>query len=240
MELTKDHLREQIKVFRHHFQAQGRRLSVEGVHQLRVSTRRLHATLDLLEENGIRLSPQMTASLKLLRQSLGERRQWDVARKGARKYHLKEKNLIKDQEAAGVLLQDALKNPGVKALPEELAVLNKQLKHKNIEIQKSSLKRIRKNLKAWLASKKLSPKELHKLRIETKKIRYAFESLGLPTDKLEVLQDHLGKSHDLMVLSEYFDAPKDVKKDEKRERKKAKKQIRPALRSSLEVLKSLR
>lgn len=240
MELLEEHFREQIKTFTHHLETQSHQLSVEGVHQLRVTARRLRAMLLLLEENGHPVSPHLKDSLKILRQALGDRRQWDVAIKGAQKYHLKEDHLMMDQEVAGLLLKDTLKDPGVRALPKELNELDLSLKNKNIQIQENSLKKMRKEMKSWLKSKNLSAQEMHELRIATKKIRYAFEALDLPTAKLESLQDHLGKSHDLMVLCEYFDTPKSVKRDEKRERKKAKKQIRPALRSSLDVLESLR
>ncbi|WP_413288080.1 CHAD domain-containing protein [Bdellovibrio sp. HCB337] len=240
MELLEEHLSDQIKIFNRHLKTQTHQLSTEGVHQLRISTRRLRAVLSLLDESGYKISPDVSSSLKLLRQSLGGRRQWDVALKGAKKYHLKEERLRKKQATAGILLKDAIMNSDVQKLPKSLQALDRSLKSKKIQVKKTSLQKMRKNLKHWLSHKKLNVHEMHELRIATKKIRYAFEALDLPTEKLEELQDHLGKSHDLLILCEYFDTPKSVKRDEKRERKKAKKQIRPALRSSLDVLESLR
>lgn len=99
---------------------------------------------------------------------------------------------------------------------------------------------MRSTLKMWLKQKRFSIEELHQLRVSTKKIRYAFECLDLPMEDLKELQDHLGKSHDLTVLREYFKDPKVVRQKDRKERKAVEKRIRPALRSSLEVLNLLR
>ena len=179
-------------------------------------------------------------SLKKLARALGERRQWDVTLKGAHKYHLKDGRLREDQKQEGAKLRRLLHSAEVKALPRELAAFERTLKNEKIQIHPDQLKKMRSQIKSWLKQKKFSAKELHRLRISTKKIRYAFECMDIPVEQLKGLQDQLGKSHDLTVLSEYFDQPKSVRKADHKERRHAKKRIRPALRSSLEVLEVLR
>jgi CHAD domain-containing protein len=241
MEILENRFQEQIKIFNKSLRGQAKHLSFEGVHDLRVSTRRLRAWINLLEKSSSSKLPEVSRrALKELGEILGDRRQWDVTLRGARKYHLKEPELLKAQRTAGSELSKLLRSPEIQRLPQELSVFGKSFGVKIVSVQERTLRKIRGDLKKWLRQKHFSKKELHQLRISTKKIRYALESLDLPVEALKGLQDQLGKCHDLMILSEYFDQAKQVKKDEQRERKKAQKQIRPALRSSLDVLESLR
>ncbi|MGZ3744217.1 MAG: CHAD domain-containing protein [Pseudobdellovibrionaceae bacterium] len=232
---------EQIKIFNKLLRSQARRLSLDGVHDLRVNTRRLRTFIRLLEKStSHKMSKDSKEALKKLGDALGERRQWDVTLEWARKYQLKEGSLLKDQKTSGNKLHQVLRSSEVQKLPPELEVFEKGLGADRISVQDKLLQRMDKDLKKWFQRKRFSKKEIHRLRISTKKIRYAFEALDLPVENLKELQDELGKCHDLTVLSQYFHQPKQIKKKEKKEYKKAQKQIRPALRSSIEVLQSLR
>lgn len=241
MDFVEAHFQQEVKRFRRLLGSQTRALSLRGVHDLRVSTRRLRAQMILIEKGSPYKLPARTENaLKKLRRALGERRQWDVALKGAKKFHLAEENLRKDQTQAGVKLKRVLLSKDVQALPEDLLELERKLRKEKIPISEKQFKRMRSTLKMWLKQKRFSIEELHQLRVSTKKIRYAFECLDLPMEDLKELQDHLGKSHDLTVLREYFKDPKVVRQKDRKERKAVEKRIRPALRSSLEVLNLLR
>jgi CHAD domain-containing protein len=241
MDFIEAHFKDEVRNFSRLLRAQAKSLTLEGVHDLRVCTRRLRAQIQLIEKSSTHhFLVKAEDTLKNLGHALGERRQWDVALEGAHKYHLKDGKLRADQKDAGAKLRKALHSAEVKALPKQLAAFERTLKNEKIQIQEKQLKKMRSQLKTWLNQKKFSPKDLHELRISTKKIRYAFECMDLPVEDLKDLQDHLGKSHDLTVLSEYFDQPKSVRKADHKERRHAKKRIRPALSSSLEVLDLLR
>lgn len=241
MDFVEAHFQQEIKKFRRLLTSQTRSLSLQGVHDLRVSTRRLRAQVALIEKNSTyKLSARNENALKNLGRALGERRQWDVALKGARKFHLAEENLRRDQTQAGIKLKKVLKSKEVQVLPRDLLELERKLRTEKILIPEKQFKKMRSELKTWLKQKRFSIEELHELRISTKKIRYAFECLDLPVEDLKELQDHLGKSHDLTVLREYFKDPKVVRKADRKERKAAEKRVRPALSSSLEVLNLLR
>lgn len=241
MQFIEPHFSKEISNFAHLVGSQSQRLTLEGVHDLRVSTRRLRSHLRLIQQSSAHhVLANVEATLKILGRALGERRQWDVSLQEAPRFHLKEKDLHKKQLKAGRDLRAILRSENVQALPTQLREFERTLRKSRIEIHGEVLEQMRSELKSWLKQKKFSAKKLHKLRIEAKKIRYAFECMDLPVQELKELQDHLGKSHDLTVLSEYFHKPKDVHKADRKERKKAKRHIRPALRSSLDVLKGLR
>lgn len=241
MDFIEAYFKSEVETFSHLLRSQTKSLTAKGVHDLRVSTRRLRAQIAMIEKNTAHhLIANAENSLKKLGRALGERRQWDVALRGAHKYHLKDGKLREDRKNAGAKLHTLLRSGEVQALPKQLAAFERTLKNEKIQIRADQLKKMRSQLKLWLKQKNFSPKELHELRISTKKIRYAFECMDLSVKDLKDLQDHLGKSHDLTVLSEYFDQPRSVRKADRKERRQAKKRIRPALRSSLEVLEVLR
>jgi len=240
MELVEKYFKQQVLSFNKLAQSQARRMTLEGVHDLRVSTRRLRSLLWLIKTAKVPIPTNTKKFLKDLGHTLGEKRKWDVALQGARKYQLSQKSLLRKQKKAGRDLQKVLKSPETLTLTKGLRALERSFKDRNLKIPKKDLDTLEIEIKKWLAAKKLSRKKMHNLRIEAKKMRYVFEALDAPVADLEKLQDRLGKSHDLTVLNDYFHSPKSVKRAEKKEHKKAKKQIRPALRSSLDVIKSLR
>ncbi len=241
MKALENQFQEQVDVFSKHLRVQSRRLSFEGVHALRISIRRLQSLISLLETKSTRKAlknPKL--SLNKLENFSGDRRQWDVALRGARKYHFSEAALLKDVRLAGGRLHKILRSSEIQKIPIELNFFIKNHNAMEELVQWKIYQKMRSKLKDLLHQRNFSKRELHKLRISAKKIRYRFESLGLPTVKLKALQDQLGKCHDLTILSEYYNCPKQVKKDEKKECKKAQRLIRPALRSGLDVLDSLR
>lgn len=241
MDFVEAHFQQEIRKFRRLLRAQSQHLTVAGVHDLRVSTRRLRAQLRLIEKNSSHAIPiPLLKSLKKLTSALGERRQWDVTLKEAHKFQLAEDPLRKEQTRAGQRLQKVLRSRDVQALPVILKGFEVPLKNEEITISKKFFNDMRSQLKTWLKQKKFSTRDLHELRISTKKIRYAFECMDLPVEDLKDLQDHLGKSHDLTVLRDYFNNPKKVRKADRKERRRATQRIRPALSTSLEVLNLLR
>ncbi|HEY8272001.1 MAG TPA: CHAD domain-containing protein [Pseudobdellovibrionaceae bacterium] len=241
MEVVENQFQEQVKIFNKLMHSQSQRLSLEGVHDLRVSTRRLRSLIDLLEKSTAHKVPKAAKkSLKELGDLLGDRRQWDVALQGARRYHLNTQGLLKDQRAAGSKLHKILQRPEIQKIPHELRIFGEGLGVDRVPVRDKLLQKVSTELKQWIRQKKFSKKEIHLLRISMKKIRYTFEFLDLPVNDLKDLQESLGQCHDLTVLSDYFGRPKKVKKDEQKKYKKIQKRIRPALRSSLDVLGSVR
>lgn len=241
MEFVEARFQQEIANFRRLLRAQSQRLTRAGVHDLRVSIRRLRAQIVMIDKNSIyHPVDSLDKNLKRLGRALGERRQWDVALQEARQFHLAKDKLRKDQKRAGDKLLKFLRRPEVQELPQELSRFERPLKNANINVRPSHIKDLRSQLKSWLKYRSFSSQQLHELRISTKKIRYAMESLDLPVAELKQLQDHLGRSHDLTVLCEYFEDAKVVQKADRKERRRANKRIRPALLSSLEVLSQLR
>jgi CHAD domain-containing protein len=241
MDFVEAHFQQEVSNFTRLLRTQSKSLSANGVHDLRVSIRRLRVQIRLIEKSTTHhLMVHTENTLKRLSRVLGERRQCDVTLHEAQRFHLANSGLLREQKTASVKLKKVLQSDQVKNLPRELTDFEKGLRTEKIQIQPEQLKKMRGQLKAWLKRKKFSSGDLHKLRISTKKIRYTFESMDLPVEDLKELQDHLGKSHDLTVLSECFPKPKAVREADRKERQRAQKCIRPALRSSLEVLELLR
>ena len=218
----------------------------DGVHQMRVGLRRLRAALSLFADI---LADSQTAAikseLKWLGGELALARELEVLMKRVvaplKKRHARwdgvpslSEELAEKREAALARAQDAVKSPRFQALTLEIAAwletgvwtnprddLVRNRGDIPIEVSAAEQlsrrwKKIRKKGKAVL---RLDAKRRHKLRIQTKKVRYAAEFFaGLFPGKraakrrkeflpaLESLQDALGDLNDIVVHEELIAA----------------------------------
>jgi triphosphatase len=211
----------------------------EGVHQMRVGLRRLRAAMSLF--GGLLRDPQtgaVKAELKWLTAELGPARELDVLVKRVVAPMTKRRarwdgipalshTLAEKREAALARARDAVKSARFRALSLEVAawleagdwttpqddlVRDRGDLSIGVSAAEQLTRRWRKVRKKGRSLAKLDPRSRHKLRIQTKKLRYAVEFFAslfagkraakrrrqfLPA--LERLQDGLGDLNDIAV-----------------------------------------
>ena len=218
----------------------------DGVHQMRVGLRRLRAALSLFADI---LADSQTAAikseLKWLGGELALARELEVLMKRVvaplKKRHARwdgvpslSEELAEKREAALARAQDAVKSPRFQALTLEIAawletgawtnprddlVRNRGDIPIEVSAAEQLSRRWKKIRKEGKAVPRLDAKRRHKLRIQTKKVRYAAEFFaGLFPGKraakrrkeflpaLESLQDALGDLNDIVVHGELIAA----------------------------------
>ena len=205
----------------------------DGIHDLRVSTRRLRAALDLWIEGAPgRKLERSRKSLRRLGRRLGSLRESDVnrrelsdllqrrpsdavaigfaasaeARRRRRRARRAEKTLERS-DLPGLIREissETGKGQDGKANDAPIGI-----------VARRELDRRRPHLAELLASAlaRPSPRSLHRLRIELKKFRYsvelcapAYDGRRVPhlIDRLKEIQDALGTAHDADVLHQHF------------------------------------
>jgi len=212
----------------------------EGVHQMRVGLRRLRAGMSLFA--GLVNDPQSTAlkaGLKRLATELGPARELEVLVKRVvapiRRQRARwdtavpalSRDLVREREKAVVLAQHAVRSSRFRALTLEIATWLQSgewtMPQDELVRDRGDLpigvfaterlsRRFRNLCRRREALAQLDARSLHKLRIQTKKLRYAVEFLAnLFTSKraskrrkllapvLERLQDALGELNDIAV-----------------------------------------
>jgi triphosphatase len=218
----------------------------EGVHQMRVGLRRLRAALSLFAD--ILSDPQTAAiktGLRWLQGELGPAREFEVLMKRVvapvKKRRARwdgvpalSQELAEKREAALARAQDAVQSTRSRALTLDIAAwleagdwtrlrddLVRDLGDMPIEVSaaRQLSRRWKKIRRRGKAIARLDAKSRHKLRIQTKKVRYAAEFFGnlfpgkraakrrkrfLPA--LEALQDALGDLNDIAVHEELISA----------------------------------
>jgi CHAD domain-containing protein len=104
----------------------------------------------------------------------------------------------------------------------------------------SQVRRLRDRLQRAIVHPPTTNRARHLLRINVKKARYVLEATGRPVTPLVKLQDHLGRWHDLMVLSSVAGRTSQVTRARNREWMIARRLVRPALRRAIHSLADLR
>lgn len=177
----------------------------DELHDLRVLTRRLRALVWVARhsETFVQLK-KMRRLLKELCRVFGERRAMDVLKRDALKYGLGSRTGDRRKRRATsqvrYLLRPRQRN--------EMACQFKKAEEKLGSVSEGNRQRGLRELVFRLG--RLSqfrpdcPEDWHRFRIRIKKIRYALEIYGVDVPGLKVLQDILGRAHDLHVLSEAF------------------------------------
>ena len=194
-------LDKQIRVFRTQLTATHNDPNKRNIHKLRVCVRRLRAILWLAKHSSSHLDfGKTTKLLRKLGQELGKHRELDVAIEDAHKYKVKTKKLKTKRLFITKKKKKKLTSKQRQNLIRKLQQASLQIKHQQEINVTPSLILLREKITPWLRRQQVSDKDLHQVRIITKKTRYALEAIGKPTKTLKNLQDLLGKGNDLEVL----------------------------------------
>ncbi|HKW14995.1 MAG TPA: CHAD domain-containing protein [Candidatus Krumholzibacteria bacterium] len=215
-------------------------LSDDDVHDLRVTTRRLRASLWVLRHcTESSVAERSHRELRAIGKVLGERRMWDIAKRDAETYRAPTGAIEKKQKRAHARLRRALRRPRVRKLLKDLRKLEKTIPHLRLERLVPWLQGYEWELAYRMHRRPTVPTERHELRILGKKVRYVLECLGRNAARLEALQDHLGREHDLVVLHGMIGARRGVARDRRAAVLRANRVMTPALRSGMRELRAL-
>lgn len=175
------------------------------VHELRVLTRKLQAAFWMAQVSADKSSLQdIQKSLQNLMDLLGECRQWDVLKKDLKLYELQDSHLKKHRKDARKKLQKFLRKNSSSFSHDKLQRLLRSLTTFTSKNSQTIKKNLTQSLKKWPDHLPRKEKDLHKLRIETKKIIYRLELLGSTPRSLKKLQKSLGRVHDLEVFRNHY------------------------------------
>jgi CHAD domain-containing protein len=215
-------------------------LSKDDVHDLRVTTRRLRASLWVLRHcSESNLTQTAHKELRALGKALGERRMWDIVERDAETYKADITTIEKKRKRAHAKLKRALRKPRVQKLRKELRKLETSIPGLMMERLVPWLQGYEWELAYRLQRQPSELTERHELRIQAKKVRYVLECLGRRSAGLEKLQDHLGREHDLEVLREIIGMKRGLARDKRIAGVRANRVMKPALRSGMRELRSL-
>lgn len=177
--------------------------SASRVHALRVLTRRLRADFWLAPK------PQRTRRLRQTRKELGglcdvlgEQRKYDVALEDARRFRRDTDDIKSRLRSARDEVRRSLRKRKRKAVSKHIEKAARDLNRLPAEALAPRLEEIRKRLEKAEHHPPHSNRGRHRLRLEVKKARYVLDTLNRKAPRLNALQDHLGRWHDLIVLSE--------------------------------------
>lgn len=196
-----------------------RSMSVEGVHDLRVLTRRVRACVWMARQihDAVSLRKLRRALRRALRRvgrALGERRMFDVAVEDAGAYGMDAAALEVPRAYAGAVAARRLKAGRREEIAKLMRKAAKALAGRESKALAGGLELLRSRLQAALDQAPQGKTEQHELRIQAKKVRYVLEILGRPVDKLKALQSELGRAHDLEVLQELLGPQEQAAADE--------------------------
>jgi CHAD domain-containing protein len=203
---------------------------VEGVHQLRVATRRLRALFRLFGSTFPRATvDRVDDDLQWLGQTVGPVRDLDVlaAALAGRARRLRAgrdpslapllRHLDERRRTAHAVLVDALDGPRARRLAVQVAALATSTPPASAPCRAVAAGLVRPLVRAVdraarRARDDASPETLHRLRVRVKRLRYALEGLdgagGGETRRLarrlEKLQDRLGDYHDAVAQHEFL------------------------------------
>jgi CHAD domain-containing protein len=188
--------------FNHQLELSGRTSTDRQVHDLRVTVRRIRSAMRLIkDDSGGKNLESLDAKLKKLGRTLGKRRELDVALGDAHSMHLDDRYLRKVRKKACTRVSQSLVRHRRKKLIRSLkSNLNELGLRPNLNLT-DSLSELRRTLLPWLDAPIQRKKEIHAFRIVMKRSRYILETLGVSVEPLEQLQDHLGRAHDMEILT---------------------------------------
>jgi len=216
------------------------KLSNDDVHDLRVTTRRLRASLWVVRHSMIDAHAEHGhRELRSIGEALGERRMWDIALGDAEHYGADTSEIEKERRRAQATMRRALRHARVHKLVTSLHKLEREIPGLMLEKLLPWLREYEWELAYRLGQPPKTPTERHELRIQAKKTRYVLECLGRRAPSIEKLQDHLGREHDLHVLREIIGAKRALVRDAKTAQARADRVMQPALRSGMRQLRIL-
>jgi len=229
------------------------KLKPSDVHDLRVLTRRLRAMIWVARRlNSPSACGKLRRALRRWGQALGEQRMLDVALEDAARYGLPAGALAARHAASGRLLRQELAAEHCRELAGLLRRAARKLARRGIRGQTgrlvcpriprglaAGLAQRREGLRAALSAAPRGKEDLHRLRLEAKKMRYVLDALSLRGAVLKELQGHLGRVHDLEVLRQLLGDHPDVARDEARARDAALHVMRAAVARAERELRRL-
>lgn len=214
-------------------------LEPTGVHDLRVTTRRLRALVWVARRVGPRSAcKRLRRLLREWGQALGERRALDVVLQDAAELSVDASVLVERHSLAA----DAVRRVVTVESGLELAALLRKTAGK---LPKWSERRLHQGLVlcAQTLHKALreathGKEQQHLLRIQAKKVRYVLEAIGGKCDALRVLQAQLGRSHDMEMLQTMLGPQAKADRIEASVRKRAVAQMHAAVKAAEEELRT--
>ncbi len=239
MSLTKS-LQKSSKHFGGMMKKTFRKPTAGHVHDLRVLTRRLRTDFWLVPKaertKDIR---KVRRELERLAKVLGEQRKYDVAQEDAAHYMVGTKEIKHRLHEARASVRKALIPKRRKSC---IAHLKRAIRDTNGIAVSSFVPRIASLRSQLVRSAEHPPRDRaarHLLRIRVKKARYLLEAFSHEIPKLNSLQEHMGRWHDLMVLSDLAGQPKKVIEAGRREWLAAERGLQSTLSQTDRVLASL-
>jgi CHAD domain-containing protein len=230
-----------VRIFEKLAEADADDLSKDDVHDLRVTTRRLRASLWVLRHcMESSAAERLHKELRAIGSVLGERRMWDIAEHDAETYGADTGPIEKKRTRAQAKLRHALRGARVRSVRRDLRKLEKMIPGLILERLVPWLQGYEWELAYRLQRRPKTPTERHELRIQAKKVRYVLECLGRSSVNLEKLQDHLGREHDLDFLREVIGAKRALMRDKRVAAQRANRAMTPALRSGMRELHTLK
>jgi CHAD domain-containing protein len=215
--------------------------TTDHVHDLRVLTRKLRADLWLVPTSArSRAIRRARHDLQRLAAVLGRQRECDVALEDAVGFG-RDRNVI--ERRLGEARQQVIRC----LRPKKRTRYIKHLQHATRDVSSldthvvlSQVRHLQDRLQRAMNHPPTTNRARHRLRINVKKARYMLEATRRPVTSLVKLQDHLGRWHDLMVLSSVAGRTSRVTRARIREWMIARRLVRPALRQAIHSLSDLR
>lgn len=184
------------------------------VHDLRVLSRKLRAAL-WIAKNGAatKVQKKLRREARLVGKVLGKMRELDVLIKDATAYGFKSTDLQTRRTKPSQQVQNLLIKEFLNSFQQDLLALVRKLKTRSLQERKALLNQIKRPTKKWPSQLPKNKAAKHQIRIDTKKIIYRLELLGVMHPRLKRLQKELGKAHDLEVLTKEVGSSKALKQD---------------------------
>jgi CHAD domain-containing protein len=194
--VTRD-LRKDAAAFRRSADRMAVKMTADGIHDLRVLVRRIRAKVWIARQLSRGLG-RLRDELRDLGHALGERRLLDVAAIDAKSFGIDATPLGTRIAEAGDVVVRRLETRD--RLAHRIADAAARVSASGEDRLAKAIQSRAKRLKKAASRAGRGPAELHRLRIEAKKVRYLLDALGLDGSFIKPLQDRIGRAHDLEVL----------------------------------------
>ena len=209
-------------------------LGVEAVHDLRVLTRRLRAWAWLGQRLAARGALEgLRRDLRRVGRKLGARRMLDVACVDAERHEIDASSLSERREATGRAVRAALGAGACAAIVSSIRHAAGEVGSADVDRLAKGLRRRARRLACAARRARKGNAQMHALRIEAKKARYAIEALGWNGRPLAGLQRRIGKAHDLAVFQALLGGTAAVARLERRAWASASKGLPAAVRAGV-------
>jgi CHAD domain-containing protein len=229
-------LRNQTLVFKRLAKKTRRKQAKDDVHLLRITVRRLRATLWILQHSALTAKPgrplrlrSLNRKLKVAGKALGAVRELDIAVRDAERYQIDSASLRKKRKRCRQKLAQVLNTKYTNTIARKLEKVIENAASKGYINLEPALQKLRDRIVPWRRKKIRNAFDFHRLRIMAKKTRYAREAIGKPVNHLTDLQDILGKAHDITVLMEYVGRRPQLVRDRKTFSSRSTRLVKPAL-----------